>query len=179
MATVVEKWLGPGQMADRLGIDVRHVARLGDKGTLRFRTGKRGREYPWPESRDAYLAYQVAEKIGTGQGNVVKMSLDEERAALLRVQRKREELKLAQEQELLVPATFMRAKNEELLARLAGVARTWSEQWISTVTGRGLDADAAEQLLQLQEDALLGAIFAAVEASGDEEGDDEPLEAAA
>lgn len=177
MATVVEKWLGPGQIADRLGIDVRHVARLADRGTIRYRNGKRGREYPWPECRDRYDDYRVAERIGNGQGNVVKMSLDEERAALLRVQRQRETLKLEQEQKTLVPAAYMHAKHEELLARLAGVVRTWPERWTATMVGHGLSAEAAEQFLQLQEDTLVGAIYDAV-SDADQEDDEDDTEAA-
>lgn len=178
MAAGIEKWIGPSRIADNLGVDVRHVHRLGDQGVLRWRAGKRGREYAWPEGASSYLEYQISQRIGTGQGTVVKMSLDEERAALLRVQRKREEIKLELDQKNLVPATYMRQQNEQLLARLASVARTWSEQWTTTLRARGLDAQSAELLLQLQEDALLAGIYAAV-ADADPEQDDDVLEDAA
>jgi phage terminase Nu1 subunit (DNA packaging protein) len=178
MAATLEKWVGPGKVAQGLDIDVRHVARLGDKGVLQFRTGKRGREYPWPGSLHAYLRYQIAEAIGSGQGNAAKLDLDEERAALLRVQRKREELKLAQEQEVLVPRAYLQQMHEQLVARLQGIVRAWPEQWMATLRIRGLDAESAELLLQLQEDALTSGIHGAI-ADADPESDEDALEDAA
>lgn len=163
--TGVARWLTASPMADRLGIDVRHLSRLVDKGVLTCRPGKKGREYPWPESRDAYLRYQIAEAVGSlaGKSDDV-ISLDKERALLVRTQRLEIEQRMEEKAKKLVPYLWVIESQESLLARLSGVVNNWTDRWQHDLVG--LDAERAHQLAASQEKQLRTAFF---EITGDAE----------
>jgi hypothetical protein len=163
--TGVAKWLTASPLADRLGCDVRHLSRLVDKGVLTCRPSKRGREYPWPESREAYLRYQIAEAVGTVAGrNDEVISLDKERALLVRAQRLEVELRLDEKAKKLVPYLWLLESQESLIARLAGVVNNWSDRWQHDLVG--LTPEQASRRSAEQEAQLRKSFF---EITGDAE----------
>lgn len=163
--TGVSKWLTASPLAERLGVDVRHLSRLVDKGVLTCRPSKRGREYPWPESRDAYLRYQIAEAVGSIAGKSEEViSLDKERALLVRTQRLEIELRLEEKAKKLVPYLWLLESQEGLLARLAGVVNNWADRWQHDLVS--LPPEQAAKVAAEQEAQLRKAFF---EIAGDAE----------
>lgn len=155
-------------MAERLGIDVRHLARLVDKGVLTCRVGKRGREYPWPESRDAYLRYQIADAVASVAGRADDVvNLEKERALLVRTQRQEIELRLEEKAKKLVPYTWALEQQEALMARFSAVVKGWAARAQPDLVG--LDTAAAHRVALAQEELLRKAFF---ELTGDVEEDD-------
>jgi hypothetical protein len=180
--TGVEKWLTASPLAERLGVDVRHLSRLVDKGVLQCRPGKKGREYPWPQSRDAYLRYQIADAIGSLAGKSEDViSLDKERALLVRTQRQEIELRMDEKARRLVPYLWAVEQQESLMARLAGVVNGWGGRW--SLDLQGLTDDGAAAVAAEQEALLRNAFFEITgdveEVSDDETTEDESEERAA
>lgn len=181
----MQRWLGPAETADRLNLDVRHLARLVDKGILTCKPGKRGRVYPWPDSLHAWMQHQIAESIGApgGTENHETIDLNTERALLTRRQREEIELRMAERSKALIPYQVMIREQESLIARVAAVVNRWEDDWAGGLTQ--LDEAAARRVAGEQRARLQQACFELVadadelmQAPDDVPRDDEAQEAA-
>lgn len=171
VTAAVQRWLTASPLADRLGVDVRHLARLVTKGVLTCKPGKKGREYPWPESRDAYLRYQIAESVGSLAGQSDEISLERERALLVRRQREEIEFRMEEKRKAVVPQLFMLQQQESLIARFAAAVNGWGDRWQESLVA--LSDEDARRIGGNQEAELRQAFF---ELTGDTEDEDDELD---